>query len=259
MEIFKKQLGQRIAEIRRKNNLTQRQLSKDSGLHSSYISSLEKGERNITFDNIIRIADALHIGLEELFTQPKKKKKKTKYKPKKIKFFRLGGTWDMKVTDQGLQGEGIMDDMALMEIEKNLNYDEENLMNYFNLKLERAKSKKLNLVDHLSWIRNIKNLAYGDFIPLFSGDSSHYRPSLYAPLFSYLLKELNSEPNVPILAGIGTDTTDIFVSMLDVFIFDKKAAPVLVSGANRSINEKNSDAPINFYELVITAQMYLKP
>lgn len=259
MDKFKKELGRRIAKIRRKNKLTQKKLSELSKLHHTYISSLEKGERNVTFDNIIKVTKALNIQLEDLFAKSGREIKPKKKKPKKVKFYKLGGTWDMKISEKGLRGEGIMSDLELKEVEANLENDEENIMNYFNLKLEKAEINKKNIIKHFSWIKNIKNLVEGEFIPLFSGDSSHYRPALHAPIIALFLRELKNRPKVPILAGIGTDTSDIFLSLMDVFLFDKNAAPVLVSGANRSINEVDSDAVVNFYELMVASHMSLKP
>ncbi|MBD3300347.1 MAG: helix-turn-helix domain-containing protein [Candidatus Moranbacteria bacterium] len=259
MNKFKIELGRRIAEIRKKNKMTQKKLSELSNLHHTYISSLERGERNITFDNIIKITKALNIQLEDLFIKNNKTIKPRRTVPKKIKFYKLGGTWDMKISDKGLRGEGIMSDLELKEVEKNLEHNEENIMNYFNLRLEKAKSYRKDVTKHFSWIKDVKKMARGDFVPLFSGDSSHYRAALHAPIIALILQELKKKPKVPILAGIGTDTSDIFLSLMDVFLFDKNCAPVLVSGANRSINEPDSDALVNFYELMIASHMHLKP
>ncbi|MBD3245134.1 MAG: helix-turn-helix domain-containing protein [Candidatus Moranbacteria bacterium] len=259
MNKFKAELGRRIAKIRKNNNMTQKKLSQLSNLHPTYISNLEKGERNITFDNIIKITKALNIQLEELFVKSNKKIKPKRSVPKKVRFYKLGGTWDMKLTDKGLQGEGIMSDLEIKEVEANLNYNEENIMNYFNLNLQKAKSQKKDITQHFSWIKNVKDLVTGDYIPLFSGDSSHYRAALHAPVIALFLRKLKENPRIPILAGMGTDTSDIFLSLMDVFLFDRNCAPVLVSGANRSINEPKSDALVNFYELMVASHMQLKP
>lgn len=36
-------------------------------MNRTYFSEVEKGKRNISLDNLIKIADGLNIGLEDLF------------------------------------------------------------------------------------------------------------------------------------------------------------------------------------------------
>lgn len=62
--------GQRIRELRKAKKLSQQELGRKARLHYTYIGGVERGEINISFDNIVRIADALGIELEELFTFP---------------------------------------------------------------------------------------------------------------------------------------------------------------------------------------------
>ena len=62
----RKQLGARIRDKRRRQGLTQRDLALMVGLDRSYISGVENGKRNASFDNIVKIACGLGITLYEL-------------------------------------------------------------------------------------------------------------------------------------------------------------------------------------------------
>lgn len=59
--------GQRIRELRRPLHLSQEELAHKAGLHRTYIGSVERGERNISLDNIYALADALECEVRELF------------------------------------------------------------------------------------------------------------------------------------------------------------------------------------------------
>jgi transcriptional regulator with XRE-family HTH domain len=50
--------------------MTQEQLAEFAGLHPNYISSVERGKRNISICNIERIALALDVPMPELLTEP---------------------------------------------------------------------------------------------------------------------------------------------------------------------------------------------
>lgn len=61
-----KDFGLRIRKRRTELALSQEELAGISGLHRTYIGSMERGERNISLVNVIRIAAALQIDPSEL-------------------------------------------------------------------------------------------------------------------------------------------------------------------------------------------------
>jgi len=60
--------GRRLKEIRINKNISQEELAFRSGLHRTYISSIERGQRNISIVNIKKIADALDIDILDLLS-----------------------------------------------------------------------------------------------------------------------------------------------------------------------------------------------
>jgi transcriptional regulator with XRE-family HTH domain len=59
--------GNRIRVIRESRNLSQESLAELASLHRTYVSSVERGQRNIGLDNIFSLADALGVAAAELF------------------------------------------------------------------------------------------------------------------------------------------------------------------------------------------------
>ncbi len=51
--------GNKMRELRRKLNLSQQAFSDLCGLHVNYIGSVERGERNISLENIVVLTNAL--------------------------------------------------------------------------------------------------------------------------------------------------------------------------------------------------------
>jgi transcriptional regulator with XRE-family HTH domain len=60
--------GRKLKEIRIKKNISQEELAFRSGLHRTYISSIERGQRNISIVNIKKIADALDVDVSDLLS-----------------------------------------------------------------------------------------------------------------------------------------------------------------------------------------------
>jgi transcriptional regulator with XRE-family HTH domain len=50
--------------------ISQEKLAELSGLHRTFVSSVERGERNISVDNMERVASALRVKLAILLTPP---------------------------------------------------------------------------------------------------------------------------------------------------------------------------------------------
>jgi transcriptional regulator with XRE-family HTH domain len=61
--------GKRVRQIRLEQGLSQEQLALLSGLHRAYVGAIERGERNITFKNIEKVAEALKVPINELFKE----------------------------------------------------------------------------------------------------------------------------------------------------------------------------------------------
>ena len=55
-----------MRRIRRAKKLTQEDVANLAELHTNYISSVERGERNISLRNIVRVALALGVSVSEL-------------------------------------------------------------------------------------------------------------------------------------------------------------------------------------------------
>ncbi|MBI2356131.1 MAG: helix-turn-helix transcriptional regulator [Candidatus Doudnabacteria bacterium] len=66
MTDIKKQLGQRIKELRLKAQYSQEELAAKAGLHRTYMSDIERGERNVSVENIEKIAKALGVKSSDL-------------------------------------------------------------------------------------------------------------------------------------------------------------------------------------------------
>jgi transcriptional regulator with XRE-family HTH domain len=62
-------LGRAIRLSRSRRGISQEELGDRSGLHRTYVGGIERGERNPSFTNILRIAAALEVRPSELFTE----------------------------------------------------------------------------------------------------------------------------------------------------------------------------------------------
>lgn len=63
---FLQQIGDRIRDLRLDRKLTQAQLGEASGLHRTFIGSVERGERNVAILSLRRIAKSLRVSIAHL-------------------------------------------------------------------------------------------------------------------------------------------------------------------------------------------------
>ena len=62
-----KSFGKRVQAERTKQNLSQEELAEKAGVHRTYIGMIERAEKNITLQNIEKIAKALNVKIIDLF------------------------------------------------------------------------------------------------------------------------------------------------------------------------------------------------
>lgn len=58
--------GQKVREERAKLGLSQEELAGRAGVHRTYIGMIERAEKNITLENIEKIAKALNVPIDYL-------------------------------------------------------------------------------------------------------------------------------------------------------------------------------------------------
>lgn len=61
-------VGARIRDLRKTKDLSQESLAEKAGFNPSYIGFIERAERNISLKNLEKIAHALDVSVNELFT-----------------------------------------------------------------------------------------------------------------------------------------------------------------------------------------------
>ena len=61
--------GKAVRAIRQDNKISQEELGDLCGLHRTYISDIELGKRNVSLENIDKIAHALQVKKSELFIE----------------------------------------------------------------------------------------------------------------------------------------------------------------------------------------------
>lgn len=65
---IKTQFGLTVKKIRNERNISQEKLAEITGLHRTYISEVERGNRNLSLINIDKISIALDLSISELFS-----------------------------------------------------------------------------------------------------------------------------------------------------------------------------------------------
>ncbi len=66
---LQRRLGRTVRELRAEARLTQEQVADASGLHRNYVGGIERGERNPSFVQLVRLAHGLGTSLGDLFSR----------------------------------------------------------------------------------------------------------------------------------------------------------------------------------------------
>lgn len=66
MSNIQTKFGQKIREIRTQKGFSQEVLASKSGLHRTYISDIERGDRNVSLKNVEKLAKALGVSAHDL-------------------------------------------------------------------------------------------------------------------------------------------------------------------------------------------------
>lgn len=64
--------GELIKQIRKEKGISQEELGFRSNVHRTYIGMIERGEKNITLENIEKIAKGLGVSMKLIFEQLEK-------------------------------------------------------------------------------------------------------------------------------------------------------------------------------------------
>ncbi|MCU1368989.1 MAG: MunI regulatory protein [Ilumatobacteraceae bacterium] len=66
-QTVQKGFGSNLRRLRLERRLTQAQLAKRAGVHWTYVGQIERGERNLSLLNIVRLGRGLHVPTADLF------------------------------------------------------------------------------------------------------------------------------------------------------------------------------------------------
>jgi transcriptional regulator with XRE-family HTH domain len=75
-------LGQRIRELRTEHGYSQEAFADKCGVHRTFMGTVERGESNLSFQNILKVATTLGVTLSTLFLDIEEKAQMVEAKPK---------------------------------------------------------------------------------------------------------------------------------------------------------------------------------
>jgi transcriptional regulator with XRE-family HTH domain len=59
--------GMAVRALREERGYSQEELAERAGLHRNYVGGVERGERNVALENIVKLAGALSVRTRDLF------------------------------------------------------------------------------------------------------------------------------------------------------------------------------------------------
>ena len=62
-------LGRAVRDLRVDRGISQEDLAHRSGMHRTYVGGIERGERNVSYANLLRLAEALGVPPSQLLAR----------------------------------------------------------------------------------------------------------------------------------------------------------------------------------------------
>jgi transcriptional regulator with XRE-family HTH domain len=68
VELLLTALGQRVRDLRKRQGYSQEAFADHCGVHRTFMGTIERGESNLSFQNLVKVAEGLGITLAQLFS-----------------------------------------------------------------------------------------------------------------------------------------------------------------------------------------------